>query len=235
VYASRRIFALDGQAGRIQARMNVLLKYPTRGRPELFRSTLAKYRGTAETAIAIVVSIDSDDTKMNRPDIIAGLKAEGIAVGINKSQGKIAAINADIPADGWDILVLASDDHLPVCKGWDTRILSDMPKDGSPCMLWYKDIRQDRINLMPIMNRAAYDLFGYIYHPSYVSLWCDNEQTEVGQAMGILKQVDIELFRNESPDWGGTVKRDKLYQRNNLLFKIDQQNYMKRKAKGFPA
>ncbi|MFK5283673.1 hypothetical protein ACI3PL_29270, partial [Lacticaseibacillus paracasei] len=35
-----------------------------------------------------------------------------------------------------------------------------------------------------IMGRAYFERFGYIYHPDYTSLWCDNEFTEVAQILG---------------------------------------------------
>ena len=86
---------------------------------------------------------------------------------------------------------------------------------------------------MPVMNRACYNLDGYIYHPSYESLWCDNEQTEVNTKRGILHRIDMEVFRNESHHWGGSVKHDGLYYRNNKPFSRDERNFKRRKQLGF--
>lgn len=218
--------------------MRILLKYPTRSRPTQFQAALSAYVNMATGPLRIVVSIDEDDGSMRSPQLSAWMKAMGCDVHTGpRGRSKVQAINADIPADAWDILVLASDDHMPVLQGWDDRIVADFaelaPK-GEPCILWYKDVRQDRICFMPTFNRAAYDHFGYIYHPSYVSLWCDNEQTEVGMASGMMKRVDVEVFRNESPDWGGSVKRDPLYVRNNRTFAHDKRTFQRRKAQGFP-
>jgi hypothetical protein len=216
----------------------ILVKYPTRSRPDLFLSTLDKYMGTAIYAHRYVITIDQDDRSMNHPAMLARLATyPGLEVHIERPQGKVAAINANIPGNGWDILVLASDDHIPVLQGWDVAVVNDFKDtapNGEPRMLWYKDIRDPGICFMPAINRAAYDLKGYIYHPDYRSLWCDNEQTEVMTNAGVMLQVDREVWRNESPDWGGSQKRDRLYLVNNRLFKIDKATYDRRKAAGFP-
>lgn len=211
----------------------VLLKYPTRQRPRLFRLTLRKYIDTAGAPLRIVVTIDVDDISMNNRIMRDWIAEQGAEIDISPRRGKIIAINSGIPADQWSVLVLASDDHIPVTDGWALRILSDMPEDGD-ALLWYKDIRQDRICLMPVMGRSYYDRFGYIYHPAYVSLWCDNEQTEVAQSLGKLIQPDSELFRNESADWGGIIRTDSLYRKNNAYYKIDRQTYERRKLLNFP-
>ena len=90
---------------------------------------------------------------------------------------------------------------------------------------------------MPFFGRAYYDSLGYIYHPSYKSLFCDNEQTEVGLRDGKLVKVDVELFKKMSPDWrnrGTHIRTDELYRRNNRLYVTDKKNYESRKALGFP-
>jgi hypothetical protein len=218
--------------------MKILVKYPTRSRPTLFLSTLAKYMREATWQHTYLVTIDSDDRTMNNPAMLTTLaQYPGVEVQVIKPAGKVHAINSGVAEAAWDYLVLASDDHIPVAKQWDTWMLQDFrdtAPNGEPRMLWYTDIRKPGICFMPVMNRAAFDITGYIYHPDYTSLWCDNEQTEVMVAAGIMLQVDRELWRNESPDWGGNIKQDRLYRINNSLFRKDQQTYLRRKRAGFP-
>lgn len=218
--------------------MTILVKYPTRSRPQLFLSTLAKYMDAACYQHTYLVTIDSDDRTMNTPTMLQTLAHHpGTTVQVIPPRGKVHAINAGVAEATWDIMVLASDDHIPVTQHWDLHVMADMrdtAPNGEPRMLWYKDIREPGICFMPIMNRAAFDTCGYIYHPDYVSLWCDNEQTDVMVAAGIMLKVDRELFRNESPDWGGTIKQDRLYRTNNSLFQKDKATYLRRKRAGFP-
>lgn len=223
--------------------MRIILKYPTRSRPDLFRQTFARYMEACDPShVSPIITIDRDDHAMNRQQMLAWIRGMGGVPFVGMSRTKIQAINADIPIGPWDIMVLASDDHLPLDR-WDKRVIADMQEqapNGEPCILWYRDTRQEVLNsgaqicFMPVMNRAAYDHFGYIYHPDYVSLWCDNEQTEVCTANGMMRRIPVELFRNESPDWGGTIKRDQLYRKNNRHFDTDKKTYLRRKAAGFP-
>lgn len=187
--------------------------------------------------VDVVVSVDHDDRTMSRA--IHSAEEMGARVVVGHSKTKIQAINADIPQTPWDILVLASDDHIPQVNGWDTVIRDKMLEhfQDTHGSLWFRDIRQSSINLMPIIGRRYYDELGSIYHPSYDSLWCDNEQTEVGLRDGRLVQVDVELFRNMSPDWCGSkthIKKDALYHANNRAWAKDKKNYERRKAEGFP-
>lgn len=219
--------------------MKILLKYPTRSRPHIFFDTLNEYLSMADdrSNIEVVVSIDSDDGSMMSQ--IDRMRSIGVNVFVGDPRTKIEAINADIPDTPWDILVLASDDHLPCVKGWDTIVVEQMQKhfpdlDGE---LWFIDELQNNISLMPYIGRRYYDDMGYIYHPSYVSLWCDNERTEVGLRDGKIAKVDIEIFRNMSPDWRGKqtkIRADMLYARNNKYYHIDKETYETRKALGFP-
>jgi len=222
--------------------MRILLKFPTRSRPALFKSTMQTYIDRSVTNPLIVVSIDHDDPTMNNRPMTDWMEERGIQYHIGRSRTKIQAINANIPSEGWDILVLGSDDHIPVIEKWDLVVMhafDTMAPNAEPCQLWFKDIRQEAMNkgeqvcFMPVMNRACYNLDGYIYHPSYESLWCDNEQTEVNTQRGILHRIDMEVFRNESHHWGGSIKHDGLYYRNNKPFSRDERNFKRRKQLGF--
>lgn len=74
----------------------------------------------------------------------------------------------------------------------------------------------------------------YLYHPSYASFFCDNEQTSVGMALGKLVFIKDQIASHQHPCWGGGMKPDDLYRRNNKYWASDQANYNRRKAAGFP-
>ena len=96
--------------------------------------------------------------------------------------------------------------------------------------LWFFDGHQHRICTLVVMGRKRYERFGYLYHPSYISLWCDNEWTEVNQP----RKIETILFKHEHPAWGGAVPNDALYQRNEAYFERDRMNFEKRKQLNFP-
>ncbi len=86
---------------------------------------------------------------------------------------------------------------------------------------------------MSIMGRTYYDRFGYIYHPDYWSLWCDDEARDVAIQLGKYRFVNERIFDHENPIWGFGIS-DELGKRNEALYRQDQRTYNKRKSAGFP-
>ena len=218
--------------------MRLLIKYPTRERPEQFEETLGKYVDLLErpqdTLIHVVVDIDDQPMHLHAATLLEVAKVE-TELDLHPKRGKIAAINYATLTRPWDILLLASDDMIPQLEGYDEIIRAAFQThypdtDGA---LWIHDGRQDSICTIVCMGRKYYERFGYIYHPAYTSLWCDNEQTEVAVNLGKMLKLPS-IIRNESPDWFGSHKRDALYRRNNAWFKRDRMTYRKRRKAGFP-
>jgi hypothetical protein len=210
----------------------LLLKYPTRARPEQFVETLNEYvfKLDRPDLAEVVISCDIDDSTMAQYGHMTSIH-------YGRNRTKVQAINADIDKaqSEWDILLLVSDDMIPQVQGYDTKIREQFAKhhpdtDGE---LWLYDGRQDRINTIQCLGRKRYDHLGYIYHPAYTSLWCDNEATDVGLRDGKLTFVQECIIKNESPDWGGNQRGDELYRRNNKFYHADRRVYEQRKRKGF--
>lgn len=223
--------------------MRLLIKYPSRQRPQVFVETFDAYcRNLARPDLCeIIVAADNDDRTMRGDGVLSAINSAPCAASIHygRHRTKIEAINSfmDSPTKPWDIVLLASDDMIPCEHGYDDSIRDAMQQHYPDTMgaLWWPDGKVDSINTIQCLGRALYDSWGYIYHPAYRSLWCDNEATDVGLRDGTLRRMDRTIIRNESPDWGGSHSRDQLYRRNNRLFSIDKATYERRKAKGFPA
>jgi len=217
----------------------LLIKFPSRERPEQFFKALELYISKLQEPMEtrFMFTFDSDDHAlpkyMDYVNAALGNKKISYEISVDRSTSKVHAINRDMGTSGdWDFLLLASDDMLAEEWGYDVRI-----KDASeltPCAIWLNAGDQPRIATLMAMERPYFDAFGYIYHPDYLSLWCDNEWTEVAQQNGCLVKIDDVLIRNVSPDWGGKAPRDALYRRNNRLHDIDHKTYIRRKAAGFP-
>lgn len=234
--------------------MKILVKFPTRSRPEQFLKVLRMMVEMShdKNNIHYLISLDQDDTSMNNDSVMEQIKSllVPMTVTIGASKSKMEAINRDMSvAPDWDIVLLASDDMIPQVQGWDEVIregfeiplppISDdfevicnppLPTHSLDQALWFFDGHQHRICTLVVMGRKRYERFGYLYHPSYISLWCDNEWTEVNQP----KKFDTILFRHEHPAWGGAVPLDALYNRNEGYFKADEANFMRRKSLNFP-
>ncbi len=223
--------------------MRILLKYPTRGRPQQFLKTLQGWVKNAAdpSRISIIVSYDADDATMT-PAVIAQAEAIHPALVAVKgnSKTKIAACNADLSEykGDWEVVLLVSDDMVCRRFGWDEIIHVKMAElypdtDG---VLWFHDgTKQRDIMTLSCIGHRYYDRDRFIYHDSYASFWCDNEATDVARSRGKLTFIESPIASHEHPSWLGGMKPDATYQRNNKYWKADEANYHRRKAVGFPA
>lgn len=230
--------------------MKILVHIATRGRG--FEWCMKWYLETnlPDSQLQFLISLDNDDHQ----DIPSNLGLYNFEVVTGNPSGKISAMNRGISERDWDLLIVGSDDMVP-SMGYDQTLASAMQSnfpDLDGC-LWTPTedavghtrsggkIKRNGdaaylkgwICMLPIMGRKYYDRFGYVYHPSYKSFWCDNEQTEVARRLGKVKYIDQQLFVHKHPAWHPDGKDDELYQKANPDFKADMRNFEKRKAHGF--
>lgn len=195
--------------------MKILVKFPTRGRKEKFFSTLNKYYELLDdiNSTQFQITIDEDDITMNNQEVLEQLSSyKNLKFDLGRSENKIHAINRDITVDGWDIILIASDDMIPKVKGYDTIIRNKMVElyPNTDGILWFHDGNRKDLNTLSIFGREYYKRFGYVYHPEYKSFWCDNEFTQVGNILKKQTFIDQVIIHHEHPDWG-FGRRDDLY------------------------
>lgn len=183
--------------------------------------------------VHIVVTIDQDDKTMNNDQMLAHIRSKGCSVQIVKTVGKIAAMNYGIGSYDWDVFIMAQDDVTPIA-GYDKKIERLFKKHfgtSTDGILHPRDgYRGDDLNTQVIMGREYFNRFGYAYHPSYKSLWADNEYTDVSVMLHKVVYVRQPLLFHE---WIGNHP-DELLQQNETFYQADKLNYLKRKAFGFP-
>ena len=225
----------------MKSNLKLLIKFPTRGRPEKFFSVLDKYIEMSEniSKTAFLISMDSDDSSMNNSsiiDILEGYKSRiKLAYFFGDSKTKIQACNADVDKiTGWDIIMLASDDMIPMVRGYDQIIRNDMYENfkNTDGVLWYNDGGQNNINTLSILGRKYYNRFGFIYNPEYISLWCDNEFTDISIKLGKVYRSQEVIIEHQHPAYQKT-DFDQLYVRNESYFNIDKETYIKRSERKF--
>jgi hypothetical protein len=223
--------------------MKILLKCPTRSRPQSVLATLSAYvrLATQKDSLGIAVSCDADDTSMTRNLVkeelsrtLAPVEWKNVYYGQSKS--KIEACNANMSEIDypWDIVVLVSDDMIPQVSGWDDVIRSHMMSrfPDTNGILWFNDGYQgDKLNTLCIYGRRMYEELGHIYEPEYKSLFCDTELTD--RCRSDLKDrclyVPYCIIRHEHPGTGYANKNDALYQHNQRFWIQDMMTYIRRK------
>jgi hypothetical protein len=219
--------------------MKILLKVPSRERHAKLLPLLAHYRACADHPddLFILLSLDEDDPTLTEESLAAYRAIPNCTVVVGRSSSKIHACNRDMDrAPPFDCLILASDDMVPEVQGYDRILASIMTKhfpttDG---VIWTNDgYRGKTLNTLCILGRAYYERFGYIYHPDYKSLYCDNEFTVVSVCLQKVVYTDTVLIRHCHP-YNLETEQDELYTRNNRWSVHDKLVYLRRLHAGFP-
>lgn len=221
--------------------MKFLFKYPSRNRKDLFKSTFGKWKGmlSGKHGVEFLISLDRDDEQMNTPEMHGFLDSQSnTTYCFGESTSKVEAINANMDSDcakkDWETVVLISDDMIPQVHGYDDIIATEMNKnyDDFSGAIWFNDgLTGNVLCTLSILGRKLFDRFGYLYHPDYKSLFCDNEFQSVCQSWGKMTYVDDVIIRHA---WVDATGADALHLRNQALNARDKRMYEARRAVGFP-
>lgn len=215
--------------------MKILFNLASRSRPDrLFKTIEDIQRLVVSNDYLINIKIDIDD----KCDYTKLLDYKSVDVRIGRSLNKVDAINRNIPHTGWDILVNVSDDIRFTMPGFDNVIREHCgPDDFVLFPEPYADGQvikgvNERISVMSVMGFDYYNRFGYVYHPMYGSVFCDNDATAVARLLGRLKEVEISIFYHEHPTAGYNVN-DPQYRHTESYWDQDKAVYYSRKKINF--
>lgn len=114
-----------------------------------------------------------------------------------------------------DILIVVADDQFP-CEHWDTRI----NWAGGEFVVWAPTGTpsefEREIIVMPIMSRALYEKWGYVFYPGYESMYADNDLCEHAKAEGVLIQArHLPVFPHKHFLFTPGVELDAAYEAQN--------------------
>jgi hypothetical protein len=185
----------------------------------------------------ILLTLDTDDETCTNDQFKQRLSFYDKVTPIwGDSEGsKVIAINRDINlVSEFDILVCFSDDFVIVKEGADLEILSHYENGFSGLLHVPDGVANSRLCTLPIMDKAYYDIFKYIYNPIYKSVFCDNHQHELAILLGRYKYVPVDLVRHYHPAYGH-APNDDLYRRNEhpALYTKDNETYRIQKENQF--
>jgi hypothetical protein len=163
----------------------ISLIHPSRSRPEKSFQTIQKWIANAGVDIEVIVSLDFDDPNFNDY-----LKIYGSQVIVNKNGSAVDAINNAAKVGKGEILIVVSDDS-DCPSNWGSKILK-ASQGRTDWIMKINDGIQRWIITMPIMDRAYFNRFGYIYYPEYKHMFCDTELTHVADVLKrTIKREDI--------------------------------------------
>ena len=221
----------------------ILFKIPTRARPKkLFEviDATVKNLSRKDGAFSFLLTVDRDDLTMQNKEVLKKLNQyPNMQIVSGASKTKVEAINRDLKEykKKWDILVLLSDDMVPVEFGFD-QIIRDKFDEHFPDLdgvVWFNDGKMgNALNTCCILGKNYYNRFNYIYYPKYESLFCDQEFTEVANILKKQKYFHNVIIEHRH----FLIKKyhnrfDELYQRNYHSFSKDKKLFGERLAVHF--
>lgn len=216
--------------------MRILFKYTSRSRRSNFLrgydSILDKIANRED--YHILISVDKDDQSMFPLPVLDG----NHTFIVGNSKNKIDAINRDLNQFDydWDILINMSDDMIFTKNGFDNIIRTEFYNDFNQYLHYNDGNQMCNVSTMHIVGRNYYDRFKYIYHPDYISLWCDVENDIVAKQLGCYKYMgdNLKLFRHLHPAWG-LAPQDALSIKteDRALWVADEITFNKRKKINF--
>lgn len=231
--------------------MKILVQFPTYGRPEKFLRVFMTYVSMCSVYNEIFFNINCDASDLSMTDPSIQERIKHIVSSFNKSNvdyaiyydrdtSKISAINDHIDGQDFDVVVCASDDMVPKIHSWDIYIEKAMnlyfPNlDG--CIHFNDGNTGDELITFSILGRKLYQHFGYIYHPDYKSLYCDNEFTEAVKKLDKVAYFNEVLFSHQHWSIEGTENHNQIdiaVHKTLHYSDRDKKVYEKRKALGFP-
>jgi hypothetical protein len=149
---------------------------------------------------------------------------DGWNIAAKASTGNVLILNADdfFPSEDWDLeLRRVIDGHNPLKEDLVIHVSTGNPRD------------KDLISL-GILSRARYERLGYALHPSYESVYSDDEFTEHAYRDGCVIDARHLVFEHRHPGMGKAAD-DAVYQWQNRreAYESGKANLERRRKEGF--
>ena len=216
--------------------MKFALLHPSRHRALKCFDTFSKWMmaTSGQHQYEYIVSIDADDSQQKE---YKNRFSEFAQVIMNDNRSLVDAVNRAAELATGDLLIVVSDDFECPMK-WDNE-LSDFIAVKELSGEYALHVNDDysypkKLLTIPIMSRELFKRLGYIYHPTYFSMFADNDIFEACELMGVLHDCGHLTFRHNHY----TVQRspnDMTYQRQNSAqaYTMGEMNIVQRRARGF--
>jgi glycosyltransferase involved in cell wall biosynthesis len=200
--------------------MKISILHPSRSRPDRSMDTIKKWIANSVTDIEIIISLDTDDPYLDRYNAILWPSFTQVIHNVNKSA--IDAINKAAEVATGDIFIVVSDD-TDCPQEWDQKILN-ATEGQTDWIAKCPDGIQKWIITMPIMDRAYYNRFKYVYYPGFQHLFCDTFMTCVADLLA--RRIDLQIpFTHLHHSVGKSVK-DALNDRTDATWEQGQKLFI---------
>lgn len=211
----------------------ISLIHPSRSRARTAYKTAMKWLQDPGQPIEHILSIDSDDPYISDYKFLLSDEVSGLfdttKILVNENRSAIDAINNAAKECTGDIIVVMSDD-FDCPQNWAVDLLR-LTEGKTDWIAKTPDGIQNWIITLPIMDRAYYNRFGYVYYPEYKHLFCDTEMTCVGDLLQKTIKLDIPFKHNHYST--GASKKDSVSERADSTWGQGEALFIERARKNF--
>ena len=213
------------------------LLHPSRGRPEACAKAISMWYShfSGRNKLEYILSLDYEDAE-KYADVVAGMSTESPFLCCVRTNASVveALNNAALVATG-DVLIYVSDD-FECPQNWDALLAGKVGQRRDEFVVFVNDCRTPHtLQTICILSREYYARFGYVYHPSYFSVFVDNEFTEVARRTGrVIEAFDLTFKHRHYSEKGG-MPFDETYARENSdsAYSTGRENFERRRARNF--
>lgn len=207
--------------------MKISLLHPSRQRPERSFNNAVEWINKAGCDVELIVSIDADDqTKIHYAKLYDHFAGKFL---VNRNRSAVDAINKAAEVATGDILLVLSDD-FKCPENWGKRII-ELTEGKTDWIAKTPDGIQPWMITMPIMDRAYYNRFGYIYFPEYLHMFCDTEISCVADLTGRRINLDIHFVHDHYST--GRSQQDIVNRRADKTWEQGEKLFLERFARKF--
>lgn len=203
----------------------ISILHPSRGRPQKSVETIQNWIARAgDVPIEVIVSVDEDDPALqNYYDCHVAMLT------VNNNRSAVDAINAAASKAKGNILIVVSDD-TDCPENWANDLLKCLG-GKSDFIAKTTDGIQGWIITMPIMDRAYYNRFGYVYFPDYRHMFCDTELTCVADLTD--RKIDIPLTFEHLHYSVGKSEKDAISEKADATWSQGEKLFLERYKRNF--
>lgn len=214
--------------------MVISLIHPSRGRPRIASDIAIKWIKNAGVDVEYILSVDDDEPTNSGIGSSEYITWFNIIVNnykyiSNKNRSAIDAINNAANISTGDIIVVMSDD-FDCHPQWGKKII-ETTQGKKDWIAKTPDGIQKWIITLPIMDRAYYNRFGYVYYTEYQHLFCDTEMTCVADLTGRKINLNIPFTHNHYST--GKTQKDAINERADKTWAQGEKLFIERYKKNF--
>lgn len=223
--------------------LKILFKFPCRGRVSMFFDSLNSIHNNVRDKenYHVGLTLDEDDFELNNDEVknkLSHYPNTSIQWGVSGS--KIRAVNRSLPDYDFDVIICWSQDMFAEMVGFDDimrqYMYSIINEHGDDFLIHFPERdAKEMLNVLYIATKKYYSRFNYIYHPSYLSLWCDNESMCVAKMLNKYHYVGVGgLYVHKNPAYSQYgIERDSLFNEQQGMWATDEKNFHERRRRNF--